>query len=247
MKTSMLLTRVLPLALCSATILSAQTTLPPSGPPHEAMPVISTSASADAKFAPDRATVSIAVQTRASTAAAASAENARKQTAVLSALRALGMTNSQLSTTGYSVNPEYRYTPNNAPILTGYAVTNTVLADVRDLSQVGKVLDTAVGNGTNSVSSLEFYSSNTDAPRQQAITDAVGKARADAETAARAAGGTLGPIVHLNVGGGAQIPPRPMYMAKTMAADVAPATPITPGEQTITVSVSADWRFIPNR
>ena len=236
----MLLDKVLVLSAFSGTLLAAQGT--PMA--HDPIPTIASSATAEAKYTPDRATISISVQTRATTAAAAS-DNAKKQNAVLSALRGLGLTNEQLSTTGYSVNPEYRYDPNRTPTLTGYTVTNTVLADIRDLKQVGKVLDTALANGSNMVSSLDFYASNTDAARQKALTDAVVKARADAEAAAKAAGGSLGPLMHLNVGGGGSYPPpRPMFAAKVMAQSA--DTQINPGQQTISVNVSADWRFTPN-
>jgi uncharacterized protein YggE len=242
----MLLNRVIALTLFPAAVLTAQGA-PMQPMPHELLPTIASSASADAKFTPDRATVSIAVQTKAATASAAAADNATKQNAVLSALRALGMTNTQLSTTGYSVNPEYRYSPNNTPTLTGYTVTNTVLADVHDLKQIGKVLDTALANGSNVISSLDFYASNTDSARQLALTNAVANARTEAEVAARAAGGTLGALIRLNIGGGSSVPPpRPMFMAK-IAGSSAQDTQINPGQQTVTMSVSGDWRFIPNR
>ena len=237
----MLLNKVFALSALSGTLLSAQN----APAPHEPIPTIASSASAEAKFTPDRATISISVQTKATTAAAAAADNAKKQNAVLTSLRALGLTNTQLSTTGYSVNPEYRYDPNRPPTLTGYTVTNTVLADIHDLKQVGKILDTALASGSNMISSLDFYSSNTDSARQQALTDAVMKARSDAEVAARAAGGSLGALMHLSVGGAASPqPPRPMYAAKALASSV-PETQINPGQQTLTVSVSADWRFNP--
>jgi uncharacterized protein len=236
------LVRVVTLSAISGTLLAAQ-----SAPtPREPIPTIASSATAEAKYTPDRATISISVQTRAPTAAAAAADNAKKQNAVLSALRGLGLTNDQLSTTGYNVNPEYRYDPNRTPTLTGYTVTNTVLADIHDLKQVGKVLDTALASGSNMISSLDFYAANTDAARQKALAEAVVKARADAEVAARAAGGSLGPLMHLNVGGGGVYPPppRPMFAAKAVAQSV--ETQINPGQQTISVNVSADWRFTPN-
>lgn len=243
----MLLTRVVGLSLFSAAILSAQgsqTQLTPIQ--HDRFATISSSATAEAKFTPDRATISIAVQTKATTAAAAAAENAKKQNAVLSALRSLGMTNEQLSTTGYSVNPEYRYDPNRPPTLTGYTVTNTVQADVHDIKEIGKILDTALANGSNVISSLDFYASNTDAPREKALADAVSKARTDAQIAAKAAGGTLGALIHLNVGGGGTPPPpRPMFMAKSISGQ-APETQINPGQQTVVMSVSADWQFVVN-
>ena len=240
----MLISKALALSLFPAAMLTAQV----APMPHEQMPTVSSSATAEAKFTPDRATISIAVQTKAATAAAAAADNAKKQNAVMSSLRALGMTNEQLSTTGYSVNPEYRYALNSTPILTGYTVTNTVLADVHDLKQIGKVLDTALANGSNVISSLDFYASNTDAPRQQALADAVAKARSDADVAAKAAGGTLGALIHLNVGGSNSYPPpRPIFLAKSMASAAQPETQINPGQQTITMSVSGDWKFVSNK
>lgn len=231
-------------ALPAATPLAAQEPAPPPTA-REYPATISGSASSDVKFVPDRATIRISVQTRATSAAAAASENAKKQNAVLSALRSLGMSNEQLSTADYSVSPEYRYEPNKSPILVGYTVTNSIVADVRDITQIGKVLDAALANGANMVSSLEFYSSNTDAARRQAVASAVAKAKAEADVAARAAGGTLGSLMQLNISGGAQYPPppRPM-MASALAGKVAEATPINPGEQTITVSVTATWHFL---
>lgn len=239
---------VLALSLAPAAPLLAQTGAQLSGSEHlrEHLPTISGSASSEVKFAPDRATVRISVQTHASTAAAAAAQNATKQNAVQGALRSLGLPNDQLSTADYSVSPEYRYEQNKSPTLIGYTVTNTIVADVRDLKLLGKVLDSALGNGANMVSSLDFYASNTDAARRQAVSEAVAKARSEAEVAARAAGGELGTLVMLNISGGnAAPPPRPMMMASRIAESPAAPTPINPGQRSLTVTVFAGWQFTP--
>lgn len=214
---------------------------------REPTPAISGTASSDVKFTPDRATVRISVQTRASTASAAGTQNATKQNAVLAALRALGLPNDQLSTADYSVSPEYRYEQNKSPALIGYTVTNTILTDVRDLKVLGKVLDAALANGANMVSSLDFYASNTDASRRQAIGVAVEKARAEADVAAKSAGGSLGPLLSLDIQGGNQFPPPRPMMRMAAGSAAADATPINPGEQTLTVSVSAKWQYISGR
>src|SRR3954449_1185634 len=91
------------------------------------------------KVAPDKASIQISVQTRATTAAAASAENANKQQAVLNALRALGLGNDQLSTLNYNVLPEQRYQEGKDPVVIGYNVTNTILVEVRKLAHLGAV------------------------------------------------------------------------------------------------------------
>ncbi|MFL5465003.1 MAG: SIMPL domain-containing protein [Gemmatimonadaceae bacterium] len=209
-----------------------------------AVPQIVVSGRGEIKITPDRATVQVSVQTRAATAAAAAAENATKQQSVLASLRALGLTNDQLSTINYNVYPEQRYEQGREAVVVGYNVTNTVLVDVRKLSQVGPVIDAALSHGANMITSLQFYASNTETARRSAIAIAIEKARADAEAAARAAHGSLGSLLEINIGSYSPPPPRPMAMMR--GADLAAqATPINPGDETLSVEVSTRWRFIP--
>jgi uncharacterized protein YggE len=214
----------------------------------EAIPQIAVVGHGEIKVSPDRATIQVSVQTRAVTAAAAAAENATKQQSVLAALKALGLGNDQLSTINYNVYPEQRFDPGKEPVIIGYNVTNTILVDVRKLSQVGPVIDAALSHGANMITSLQFYASNTDAARRTAIGAAIEKARADADAAARAAGGSLGSLLEINVGSYSPPPPRPLMMMKSMAAGAAQAdTPINPGDETLSVDVSTRWRFNPSR
>ncbi|MFL5636238.1 MAG: SIMPL domain-containing protein [Gemmatimonadaceae bacterium] len=209
-----------------------------------AVPQILVSGRGEIKVTPDRATVQVSVQTRAATAAAAAAENATKLQSVLASLRTLGLTNDQLSTINYNVYPEQRYEQGREAVVVGYNVTNTVLVDVRKLSQVGPVIDAALSHGANMVTSLQFYASNTESARRSAIAIAIEKARADAEAAARAAHGSLGSLLEINIGSYSPPPPRPMAMMR--GADLAAqATPINPGDETLSVEVSTRWRFIP--
>jgi uncharacterized protein YggE len=212
--------------------------------PFEQVPQIAVTGRGEIKVSPDRATIQISVQTRGSTAAGAAAENANKQQAVLAALRALGLGNDQLSTINYNVYPEQRYEQGKEPVIVAYNVTNTILAEVRKLTQVGPVIDAALSHGANMITSLQFYASNTEAARRSAIATAIEKARADADAAAKAARGTLGTLLEISIGSYSPPPPRPvMMMAKQAQAD----TPITPGEETLAVEVSTRWRFIPGQ
>lgn len=210
------------------------------------LPQIVVTGHGEIKVSPDRATIQIAVQTRAATASDAAAQNATKQQAVLSALKSLGLTNDQLSTVNYQVYPEQRYEQGKDPVISGYNVTNTIVADIRRLDQVGKVIDAALAHGANLISSLQFYSSNTQGARRTAIASAIEMARADADAAARAAGGSLGPLIEVNVL--AVSPPRPQPMMMARAAGVAQAdTPINPGDETLGVDVMTRWRFVTGR
>jgi uncharacterized protein YggE len=216
----------------------AQDTIAPIVAPS---PQIVATGHGEVKVSPDRATLQIAVQTRAATASEAAAQNATKQQAVLAALRSLGLGNDQLSTINYQVYPEQRYEQGRDPVITGYNVTNTVVADIRRLDQVGKVIDAALSHGANLISSLQFYSSNTEAARRTAIANAIAAARADAEAAARAAGGTLGGVLEINVMAFAE--PQPVMARQNMLASSSADTPINPGQETVSINVVTRWRF----
>ena len=226
-------------AVTFAAALPAQQPVPP------AQPQIATSANGESRVQPDRATIVFAVETRAATAAKAGADNARRQKAVLDTLRKLGLAEGQLSTSGYSVAPEMRY-DGKQPQVTGYVARNTVHADIRRIDQVGILIDGALGAGSNVVSSLRFYSSKAEEARRSALADAVGKARADAEAMARAAGGSLGTLIELSTSAQPRQFGEEFAMARAASAD-AVQTPIEPGEQIVSVFVSARWAFIPNR
>lgn len=209
----------------------------------DAIPQITVTGRGEVKVSPDRATIQLSVQTRALTAAAAAAENAIRQQAVLGALRSLGLGNDQLSTINYNVYPEQRYEQGKEPVIVAYNVTNTILIDVRKLDQVGPVIDAALSHGANMITSLQFYASNTEAARRSAIATAIEKARADAEAAARAARGSLGTLLEISIGAYSPPPPRPLMMVRTAAIAQAD-TPINPGEEMLSVEVSTRWRFI---
>lgn len=207
-------------------------------------PQIAVTAHGEIQISPDRATVQVSVQTRAATAATAASENATKQAAVIQALRTLGLGADQISTINYSVYPEQRYEPNKEPVVVGYNVTNTISVDVRKLSEVGPVIDASLKSGANMITSLQFYASNTEEARRTAIASAVQKARLDADAAARAAGGTIGGLLEVNVGAYNAPPPRPIAMLRVAASADQTQTPINPGDQTLSVDVTTRWRFI---
>jgi uncharacterized protein YggE len=234
--------RLLVLFTCIVTPLTAQTQ--DSRATIDPIPQIAVTGRGEVKVSPDRATIQVSVQTRAVTAAAAAAENATKQQSVLTALRALGLGNDQLSTINYNVYPEQRYEQGKEPVIVAYNVTNTVLVDVRKLAQVGPVIDAALSHGANMITSLQFYASNTETARRSAIATAIEKARADAEAAARAAHGSLGTLLEINIGAYSPPPPRPMMMSRAAGVQM-DSTPINAGEETLSVEVSTRWRFIP--
>ena len=216
-----------------------------SGP----VPHVTASAVGEAEVTPDRARISIGVHTQAPTAADASARNSRLQRAIIDTLRAMGIPQERITTSGYNVYPEQVYEQaNRRSRIVAYNVQNTVNVDVHQVEQVGRLLDATLSKGANLVSSLSFYSSQAEETRRRALADAVGRARRDADAMARAAGGQLGDLLELSTGFVER--PRPMLemaQARDLAGAAAAPTPISQGTQTISASVTARWRFVGTR
>ena len=213
----------------------------PAGP---VPPQIVVTGQGEAKVVPDRAAITIGVQARGVTAAAAASENARKQRAIIDTLRALGVPAEQIGTQNYGVYPDMAYDPKTQTSrVSGYVVNNSVRVELKSLDLVSRAIDASLAKGANQISSLEFKASNPDELRRSALAQAVTKARADAEVLARTAGGTLGPLVELtsmDVGG----PPIIMRSYDAAASMKATPTPIEPGTETLRVSVTVRWQFI---
>jgi len=206
---------------------------------------ITTSATGEARYVPDRATISMGVQTRAVTAAKASAENAIKQRAVIDALRAQGIAPEQISTVNYSLNADQQFNPqagDKAPRVVGYIATNTVRVEVRKVDQVGALIDAAIAKGANDVSSLDFHSSMPDSLRRVALADAYKQAFADATALARAAGGQLGALIDMSTNG-VEGPPQP-YALQSRGLKANTTTPVETGELSMNVGIVARWQFI---
>jgi uncharacterized protein len=226
------------IAVITATVAFAQN--PPSGPPQ-----VVTTGTGEVQLSPDRATVVVGVQSRATTVAQATSDNARRQRAIIDTLRSLGLASDQIATVNFNVSPEMQYPPNQPPKVTGYVVTNIVRASLRRIEDVGRTIDAALAKGANEVSGVEFTSSRADSARRAAIAEAVAHARADAEAMARAGGGSLGQLLEI-VSGVEPIRPFEATMARARVAAAAP-TPIEPGQLTVTATVTARWAFVPNR
>ena len=192
----------------------------------------------EVKAVPDTAIVNAGVTTSAPTAAAALSANSVRMNQVFEALKKLGIPDRNIQTTGLSVFPQYTNADNNNPRrLTGYQVNNQVSVRLADASRAGAMVDTLVSAGTNQMNGISFDLSEPAPLLEKARTQAVADARTRAETYAKAAGVTLGPIVSISEGGEAQ--PRPLYRAMALAAP----TPIAPGEQGVTADVTVVWEI----
>jgi uncharacterized protein len=240
--------RLIMSALClfvTSPAVSLAQTQSPSASARE--PEITAGGRGEVRLPPTYAYVQLGVTTQSQSAGETVSQNAVKIAATIKALHSMGLTEQQVTTSGYSLSQSYEYPKNAQPKLSGFIARNTIRAEVRHLEDLGKVIDAAVSAGATDVSSIQYLVSNTEDARRTALADAVKHARDEADVIARAAGGTLGRLIAVNSGGVAQ--PgyneyQPMILASSSASVRSP-TPIVPGELTVAAQVFARWEFLP--
>ena len=198
--------------------------------------LLSVSAQAETTRVPDIAHLSTGVVTQAADANAAMRANAAQMTRVVDAIRKAGIAERDIRTSGINVNPQYRYAENQAPAITGYQASNTVSLKVRDIGNLGKVLDALVASGANQVNGPGFEIDKPEAVYDEARRDALKQAQARAQMYASELGLRVRRIVSISEGNGGFGPPVPMMaMARMDKAEA--GTPIAPGESTLSVNL----------
>jgi uncharacterized protein YggE len=162
----------------------------------------------------DRLSVTLGVETNATTAQDTVSENANLTGQVVTALRGLGIAEDRIETSSYSVSPIYEYVQPAEPCIQiyppppgcetrqeiiGYRATNTVSVTldvpffriateaVPDVN-AGQVIDAAIGAGANRVDSVTFFISpdRQEEIRGNLIGEAISNARQRANIAAEA-------------------------------------------------------------
>ena len=194
--------------------------------------------------APDTAIASVGVDITAPTLAEATQQASDQMTAVINAIKAQGVDAKDIQTSSYSVYP-ITNTPKEGetPKITGYHVTNIVTVKVRNIANVGKVLDTAIEAGANSINSVMFTVDNPAKAQDEARTLAVKDAMAKAQTLATAAGVKVGKInVISELSGGVQ----PIYKTADYAVAQAAggAGPVETGQNEIAVTVEMHFEIV---
>ncbi|WP_017669422.1 SIMPL domain-containing protein [Sandarakinorhabdus sp. AAP62] len=206
--------------------------------------MLTLTASADVARAPDQLRLTAGVLTNGASAADAMAANSVRMNSVLAALKAAAIALRDVQTTGLSLSPQYRYQPEQPPILTGYQARNSISIRTGKLGEAGRLVDAVIKAGANEVQGPEFTLANPDAALDEARTAAVAKARARAELYARAAGLKVKRIASISEGG-AMADPGPRPLMRSAMAEAAAAPPVQPGELAMVASVTVSFELEP--
>ena len=192
----------------------------------------------ETRVVPDVATISTGVVTQSTDAATAMRDNAARMARMISALKKAGVADKDVQTQAVSLSPQYRYRDNEAPLITGYQASNTLSVQFRDIGKSGTILDVLVKEGANQINGPTLSFEKPEAALDEARVKALKAVQARAALYAKAAGMKVKRIVSLSEASDYS-PPMPVMVRAQMSMDVAEKTSISPGEQSLGVTLSA--------
>ena len=188
---------------------------------------------------PDVLELYLGVDTRGDTAGDALAQNSRLTVGVLKVLRDAGVPEKDIQTTNLSIYPVY---DDDGEVVIAYSVSNRVVAKLRDLNTAGDIIDEATKAAGDDIIVQGLYFSIDDNSKvvEQARTEAVKRAKAQAEQLAAAAGVELGALRSIDE---RYTPIGPALDAREAAAPTAESgdaasVPIQPGSEELSVDVT---------
>jgi uncharacterized protein YggE len=205
--------------------------------------LLTTSGTAEVRVPPDQLEVRLGVEIDAATASAARQQNAARAARVISALKSLGIPESSITTSVFTIDPVRRFDTSGqqgVPPIVGYDVTNIITVRTSQLDLAPSIIDEGVRAGANRVDAVVFGLKDDAAARQTALRQAVANAQNNARTLAASLGLTLVQVQNVQAGGTGVVPPPVTFRAEALSAGA--STPIMPG--TVTVNATATVTYL---
>lgn len=199
---------------------------------------ITLSGSAAVAGTPDTLRLDLSVVATAPSVSAALAKANGSAAALQKSLIGDGVVKADLQTSGLSITPSYTYPKGGEPRVSGYRVSESVSAKLRDLGRAGDAIGRAVGAGGNSVrvNGISLDLEDTGALVTRARDKAFADARAKGEQYAKAAGRSLGAAESI-----AETVAAPSPVAQALNQEASKgfsSVPVQPGSQEVRVTVT---------
>lgn len=184
---------------------------------------------------PDVAILNLGMSTKKNTVKSAQAEANSVIDGLIKTLKELGVKDTDIKTTNYSVYPDYDYSSGSNRIV-GYNVNVSLTVTVRDIDMVNNILDKATALGANSVGGIQFTVAEDKLKElnREARLIAIKEAKEKGDELAKLSGMTLGKIVNIQEGGNRTYP-QPMMLK---AGGGESSADIQPGSTDVTSSIT---------
>jgi hypothetical protein len=208
-----------------------------SAGPGTAANGITVTGTGDATGTPNELQLNLSVNTQAASVSTALGEANQDMTNVHNALRAHGVADADLQTSGMSIQPDYA----QGSSINGYQVTESLTAILRDMGTAGAAIGAAAASGGNATRIDDVtvaLSDPSDNLLETARSNAMADAKAKAQRYAGAAGQSLGPVISITEApaGTGVVQPTP-----ASAAAASPSVPVSAGSQQVSVTVTVTY------
>lgn len=198
---------------------------------------------AEIYLAPDRASVSIGVETDGKDVIVIKKDNDRRVRGIFDALKKIGIEQKDIMTSDLSIQPQYNWKNDGRRELVKYQMRNVITITVRNLSNLENVINASVSEGSNVLDNVSFSVSDSKSIRDTLRVNAARSAKAKAEALAGAVGARVGKVLNISEHGGYQ-PPTPMYKGmRAMAAEADMGTPVSAGQLTMRITINATFEI----
>ncbi len=165
--------------------------------PSDQKDSISVSGVGSVTVVPDICYISISVHVERPGAAEAVFDNNTATLNVIDAIKSVGVEQSDIRTMDFSLWQNTQYDTAGIPFNSSTTVNNTVVVTVRNVENVGTVMDKVTAAGSYMINSIQYDLSNKSEALRQARLEALSKAKMNAEELAAASGVVLGPITKI--------------------------------------------------
>jgi len=204
---------------------------------------LSVTGTGEVYLTPDIAYIAIGVHNEEESASGAVKANNTKTQNVINALKNAGVDEKDIRTSNFSIWPNTQYGPDGKQQGVTYMVDNSVFVTVRDLQNLGELLDSVVKSGANSINSIQFDVEDKTAAIKQGREVAVADAQTQAAELADAAGVKLGDVQSIGFYDSAPVPYQSSIGKGGGGAEAAASVPIQPGQVSLTVTVSMTYEL----
>jgi len=204
--------------------------------------IIKVTGEGELEIPPDLASVKLGVIMEGKELIAAQQQNTVEMTKVINELRALGIPQDHLQTFDYRIESEYDY-DQGKQLFRGYKITHLLEVKIEELSLIGKVVDTAVQNGANYVSNIQFTVKNKESYYLKSMVLALNQAIEKARTIAATINATLIPTPSLVMENESTV--QPFYHPTESFAKIS-STQFEPGQIKVKASISAEYHYQAN-
>ncbi len=200
----------------------------------------------EVRIAPDEATVQLGVTRQRETAQEAQGDVNEVAQEILNAVIQLGVRAEHIQTSELRLSPVYttrRPGSSSEPRVVAYSASNMVSVRLEDLSLVGPVIDSAMKAGANQLQGVNFALRNDLSARQEALKEAVEEASQKAKAISEALDVKIIEVIEVNEGSVSVRRLPPQRFAASLAGVEAAATPVSPGQLTVSASVTIRYRI----